>query len=230
MGTRTTPTLGRIASAAAAFAGAVLASAPAHASLVINGGFEAPAIAASTFLNIVGGSEPVGFTWVVTTNNIDVFSNGVLGTTALAYEGLQALDLVGFGSTGAISQTFATSAGQTYRLRFAYGNNPVSTATASADVRVVDGATSLLATSITHDTSRLDDFHWSLFDATFVGTGGIVSLSFVNTVGGSNGGILLDGVTVDAVAASPPGVPVPATPLLVAGGLLAAAGCTRRRR
>lgn len=231
MNSGNSPTIARIPAVLATMTALAAAGLPARASLVTNGGFEAPAIAAATFVNVVGGAEPAGFAWTVTTNNVDIFSNGVLSTTAVAHDGVQALDLVGFGDTGAISQSFATTAGQTYRLSFAYGNNPVSTGSASADVRVLDGATSLLAASITHASSTLADFHWDLFDATFVGTGGTVSLSFVNTVGGSNGGILLDAIAVDAVTAPPPGVPVPGTAALALAGLLAiGCGAFGRRR
>lgn len=216
----------RRAGAAALLAAAALSS---QASLVVNGGFELPAVGASTFLNIGVGGEPAGFAWTVTTNDVDVFSNGVLSTTALAYEGVQALDLVGFGSTGGISQSFATVAGTSYRLRFAYGNNPISTGSASADVQVTDGATTLLATSITHASSTLADFDWDLFEATFTGTGGTVNLSFTNTVGGSNGGILLDAISVEAVTLPPPGVPVPATWALIGAALLAGLAGRRRR-
>lgn len=213
-----------------AFATLAAAGPPARASLVMNGGFESPAIPSATFVNVVGGAEPAGFAWAVI-DNVDIISNGVLSTTALAYEGVQALDLVGFGAAGAVSQSFATTAGQTYRLSFAYGNNPVSTGSASADVRVLDGATSLLSASITHTTSTLADFHWDLFDATFIGTGGTVNLSFVNTVGGSNGGILLDAIAVDAVTTPPPGVPLPGTAVLAASGLLViGCGAVGRRR
>lgn len=206
----------------------LLALAPAARGALVNGGFETPAIGPATFQNIVVGAEPAGFAWTVTNDNVDLFSNGVLSTTAVAYEGVQALDLVGFGSAGGVSQSMSTTLGTTYRLRFAYANNPISTGGASARIDITDGATALLARSVTHATSTTSDFDWDLFEATFVGTGNAVTLRFVNTVGQNNGGVFLDAVSVDVVP--PSQVPLPPTLALAALALLCARGTRRPAR
>jgi Protein of unknown function (DUF642) len=114
-----------------------------HANLLVNGSFETPVIAPASFLDFGVGGEPAGFAWTVATNTVDIVSNGVFGWTGTAFDGVQWLDLVGFGSTGGIQQTFATTPGQQYTLSFAYGNNPgpgVPVPT-SADVTVTAGST-----------------------------------------------------------------------------------------
>lgn len=199
------------------------ASAAVSANQITNGGFESPVIAAASFQNIVGGSEPAGFGWLVVSNNVDVISTGVLGITSAMADGTQALDLVGFGSGGAIAQTFATTAGITYQLQFAYANNPIVTATASATVQVTAGAATLLNTTITHDTSSAANLAWTVFTGTFTATGSTATLRFDNTVGGGNGGVLLDAIDVSPV-------PEPATGAMWLVGLAVSAGLARRRR
>ena len=70
----------------------------------------------------------------MTTNNVDIVN--AIYSGAAAYEGNQYLDLVGYGTTGAIAQGFATTPGRTYDLTFAYANNPWSTPSASASFLV----------------------------------------------------------------------------------------------
>lgn len=101
------------------------------ATILTNGGFETPVLDSSNapqgYLDITAGNEAVaGFTgWTITTNGVDIYTNGVLGSSATVYEGVQALDLVGFGSAGGISQSFSTVIGQQYSLSFAYGHNGI---------------------------------------------------------------------------------------------------------
>lgn len=194
-----------------------------QASLLSNGSFESPNIGLVASLTIFAGSQPAGFFWTVTTNSVDIISNGVLGTTGTVLDGVQALDLVGFGSTGGISQLFPTTAGTQYMLSFAYANNPLSTSTASATVTLMDSANLLLSQSITHNTSIKSNFDWTLFSASFTGTGDPVTLAFNNTVGGNNGGIFLDAVSVSAV-------PIPAAFWLFGSGLATLFLRSRHRR
>lgn len=184
---------------------------PAQANQILNGSFETPVVPPATFQNIPVGSEPAGFDWTVVTNSVDLVSN------VLAYEGDQLLDLVGFGSTGAIQQTFATVAGQQYTFFFAYANNPISTTTASADVTITDGVTTLLSQSITHNTSTISDLDWATLNLSFIATGTSATLLYNNTVGSNNGGILLDAVDITAV-------PLPGAVWLLGSGLLSLAG------
>jgi hypothetical protein len=178
-------------------AAAILAShaAFAGANLVANGGLETPSIA-TFFVNYTTGSPVPG--WAVTTNNVDIV-NGQFTPSgpAPAYEGQQYLDLVGYGATGAISQLISTVAGKTYRFSFAYSNNPWSTSTASADY-AFGSATG----SVTHSGSNATDLLWTTLAGSFTATSASTLVSFNETVGGNNGGVLLDAVTVSAPEAS----------------------------
>jgi hypothetical protein len=174
---------------------------PARADLIVNGGFEFPSIGEvfyqnyGTFTNNpYAGPSFQG--WNITTNNVDIV-NPVVGWNAPAYQGVQILDLVGYGSTGAIAQSFTTTPGQSYLLTFAYGNNPGSGA-AAASVTVF-GSSSLLSALVFHDTSANGNLNWNLYSASFVANSETTTLGFNTTLGGSNGGILLDAVAVSAV-------------------------------
>jgi hypothetical protein len=178
-------------------AAAILAShaAFAGANLVANGGFETPSIA-TFYVNYTAGSPAPG--WAVTTNNVDIV-NGQFTPSgpAPAYEGQQYLDLVGYGATGAIPQSISTVAGKTYHFSFAYSNNPWSTSTASADY-AFGGATG----SVTHSGANTTDLLWTTLAGSFTATSASTLVSFNETVGGNNGGVLLDAVTVSAPEAS----------------------------
>lgn len=190
----------------------------AQASLLTNGSFETPVIAAASFLNIGIGGEPSGFGWTVTTNNVDIISQGVFGWSAAEFDGVQALDLVGFGGTGGIQQTFATAPGQRYELSFEYANNPGPGVPlpVSALVTVTSGPKSLLSQSISHNTSTTSNFNWTAFDMFFTATGASAVVAFNETAGGGNGGVFLDAVSINAASA----VPEPSTLFsLAAGGL-----------
>ena len=171
----------------AAALSAALAAVPAQANLLANGGFESPVLAPASYLNITVGNEPAGFGWTVFDTGVDVFSNGVLGTGIVASGGVQALDLVGFGSTGGLRQSFATTAGTSYQLSFNYANNAISTGNAAASVIVNDGAATLLSTSVSHSSSTTGSANWTGFSANFTGTGHVVTLSFDTTLGGEIG-------------------------------------------
>ena len=54
-----------------------------HESL-LKGGFEALAVGTAKYLSILPGAEPAELGRLVTTNNIDIASNGVLNTTSQA--------------------------------------------------------------------------------------------------------------------------------------------------
>lgn len=196
-------------------------------SAILNGSFESPVIPNASFLNVVAGAEPSGFGWTVFTNNVDIFSLGVLGTTGPLADGNQGLDLVGFNTTGGIEQSFATILGQTYTLTFFYSNNPGSGA-ASAQVAVLDGANTLLNQTVSHSTATSTNFDWTSFSANFTATGTSAILRFTNTVGNNNGGILLDKIAVDRAIESP--VPEPSAAWLSIAGLAGLASLRRLRR
>ncbi len=184
---------------AVAVAAALAASASFGANLIQVGGFETPGIGDVWYQTFTSPFD----SW--TPSNVDIVSSLGAPGNAPAYQGVQYLDLVGTGldgtelSTGTISQTFGTVAGETYTLTFAYANNPWSTSTASASFSV-DG----LAGDVTHDTSTTTDLNWLVYTDTFVATSSTATLTFSETVGGNNGGVLLDAISVT-------GVPEPST-------------------
>ncbi len=173
-----------------------------RADLILNGGFEQPVGGAL----IVGpGSEPAGFGWSVIAGTIDFgpipFSPFILYSP---FEGDQVLDLNG-NQRGTITQTFSTTPGNSYLLEFAYADNPDESGIKSADINVVDVASSfsLLASSVSHSTSTNSpiDADWTLFSRQFTATGALTQLTFTSTSfsNSASGGIILDAVSVTSV-------------------------------
>lgn len=202
--------------------GALLAIAPAAlsggtasaAELIVNGGFEAPQIGASyaTTTNLPG--------WTVDAGNVDI----VQSPTYAAKGGTQAVDLIGSGvTTGAISQAFQTTIGQTYRLVFAYTNNTDTDVYLSADVLVM-GAASLLSSSISHQGGTVGTPNWTIFSKTFVADSTSTKLSFLDTSHRYNQGIFFDNVSVSSA------VPEPATWALMILGIGVTGGALRRKK
>jgi hypothetical protein len=184
--------------ALAALAAGLITSAGASAAtnLVTNGGFESAAngIASgstTTYYNIgpapADHSVPADFGWNVTTNNVDIISYQAYGP-APANGGSYGLDLVGYGSTGAISQTINTVTGLKYNVSFDYSSNPgIIDPTA---IVTFNGAT---VGSVTGGTG------WQAFNGVFTGTGSPDTFAFSETFGGNNGGVFLDNISISAV-------------------------------
>jgi hypothetical protein len=63
----------------------------------------------------------------------------------------------------------------------------------------VFGSSSLLSALVFHDTSANGNLNWNLYSASFVANSETTTLGFNTTLGGNNGGILLDAVAVSAV-------------------------------
>jgi hypothetical protein len=130
--------------------------------------------------------------------------NPMVGWGASAFQGSQILDLVGYGNTGAVSQSFATTIGQKYQLTFAYSDNPgsgfTSQSAAQAAVFVLGaGNSSLLSTTIAHDNAVGGNLNWTLYSGSFIANSESTTLNFNTLFGQNNGGIMLDAVAVSAV-------------------------------
>lgn len=211
----------------AAFAAALLAT-PAHANVLTNGSFETDVITFPFYENYgTGCSANCGTSitgWTVTTNNVDLVST-IGGWPAPAYQGNQYLDLVGYGSTGGISQTFATAIGQRYNISFAYGNNPGSTSFASADVTVAGFSTLFSA-----DFSTTSNIGWRIVSGSFLADSASTTILFNEVVGGNNGGVLLDAVNIAPTdVTNINATPLPSTWMMLLGGVLGFAPFVYRR-
>jgi hypothetical protein len=199
----------RIGSLTAIAFAALVASAPgARSDVIVNGGFEFPSIGNVFYQNYgTFTNNPYagpGFQgWSIPTNNVDIV-NPMVGWGASAFQGSQIFDLVGYGSTGAVSQSFTTTIGQQYQLTFAYSDNPgsgfTSQSAAQAAVFVLGaGNATLLSTTIAHDNAVHSNLNWSLYSGTFVANSESTTLNFNTLFGQNNGGIMLDAVAVSAV-------------------------------
>ena len=202
----------------------LMASAGANAAtnLVINGGFESaangPASGSNSSYYNVGPAPadhpvPGDFGWSVTTNNVDIISYQTYGP-APKNGGSYGLDLVGYGSTGAIGQSISTIAGQKYNVSFDYSSNPgISDPTA---IVTFNGTT---LGSVTGGTG------WQAFNGVFTGTGSPDTFALSETFGGNNGGVFLDNISISAV-------PEPSTwaMLLLGFGAIGWAMRSNRRR
>lgn len=184
--------------------------------LLGNGDFENTGFGGtSSYYNLgTGGDHPIpgDFAWGVPINNVDIIANGAYGP-ALATGGAYGLDLVGYGSTGAINQSINTVAGKRYTVSVDYAaNGGFSGPTANvmfngAAIGALTGASA-----------------WQTFTTTIVGTGGPASFGFATTLGGNSGGIFLDNAVVAAA------VPEPGTWAMLVIGFGMVGGILRGKR
>jgi hypothetical protein len=209
------------------------------ASLLVNGGFEDPVQGPPNYasFNLPAGNTTITG-WTIVQGNVDLTTSANYGpgVNTLDPSSKQDVDLIGDsnGSNrifGGIQQSFATVAGQTYRLTFDYSHNS-GTASPSgayvATVTVADGhsASNLLSNSVSQNNGTAI---WQAFSEDFTATSDTSVLTFIDTQGGFNAGIYLDDVSVDPVNVS--ATPLPAAlPLFASGlGALGVFGWRRKR-
>ena len=176
-----------------------LVATSAFADQIVNGSFESPVAPVNSFVTVFNGGSLPGFT--VNQTSVDVVNAGYYGGAA-AYDGLQVLDLNGTPGPGGVSQTFATTPGQQYKLFFAYADTPGYGAQ-SAQVSISNS--SFMTQTITRTgTSVAGNLNFSLFSQVFTATGTSSTLDFTgNLTGNPNTGILLDAVSVTSAVPEP---------------------------
>lgn len=120
--------------------------------------------------------------WTITTGSIDW-----IGSYWPAVDGSKSIDMSG-NAAGAISQTFATTIGNTYTVTFALSGNPAGGPTVKT---LTVGATGAASANLTFDTvaagSTLTDMKWSTRTYTFLATTASTTLTFTSTTAGVYG-------------------------------------------
>jgi hypothetical protein len=227
--------------ATAAFVIATIATAalsPVRANnLIVDGQFNVAPIPNSGdqyYLN--DGSTLPGGSWTVLDNNVDVVAPGASPYAMNTPTGsCCSVDLVGYGSTGGVYQSFTPSVSSLYTLSFFYANNSYSTSTASANVEVGTsggGSSDVLLQNITHNTSTAPSaMDWTFFsDVLSLNALTAYTLSFDTTYGNNSGGVVITDVSV-STGGNAFVTPLPAAFPLFAGGLgmIGLLGARRRR-
>jgi len=188
-------------------------AAPISSNLIQNGSFENPGVNAnswSMFTTLQG--------WNVGANQIEV-RNKVSGQ---AYDGSNfvELDVV---NNSSIWQSFQTQKGQNYLLSFAYANRPDNKGASSNGIQWSLG--NLFSGVVGNNTAT----NWTVFEQSFVGTGGLLTLTFAG-YGKSDGyGTSLDAVSV-TTQSQDQRVPEPGSLALLVGAGAALLLAARRRR
>jgi choice-of-anchor C domain-containing protein len=179
-----------IVSAALAFVASISLAGSAFAfSGVSNGSFEAGTFTANPFDTLPAGSTDLT-DWSIDSGTIDW-----VGTYWQAADGSRSIDLNG-NDTGAISQTLATTIGNTYVVTFALSGNTDCSPTAKT---LTVGATGAQPASYTFDTAVVGnsraDMKWVAQTYTFLATNSSSVLAFTSTTAGPCGPAL-DNVSV----------------------------------
>jgi hypothetical protein len=142
------------------------------------------------------------------------------GANPNPYVGLYEADLGDFDSTGTLSQTFATIAGETYTVEFALQND-TSAGVGYNNSFVVDFGLEQLGLPLINAAAGTG---WTVETYSGTATGSSTTLTFTDE---NDAGFWdLDSVSV---AATPAATPEPSSFLLLGSGILALAGAARRR-
>jgi hypothetical protein len=190
---------------AAACASALLAGS-AKANLLVNGSFEDAKDFVDNYggdtMNLgVGSTTMKGWTVIGTTSGAELAWIGATNPYGLTAEkGSYFLDLTAeftSGPYGGVEQTFATTAGDKYRVTFWLGSSP--------QWGIQDGLTASAASvskTFTSTNSGSEDNHWQRETFEFTATGASTTLSLLGASGVNYIG--LDNVSVTRVTAAAP--------------------------
>jgi len=208
-GSKNWPQLPRAALLGAIAAFALLDSVPAQ-NLLVNGDFEQndrrtyPNYYPAEDLAYIAQPEVVpGWSFG---HSVDLY-----GAIHAPQNGTQYLDLVGGGPLGSefsIQQTFATTPGAIYDLRFYYGNNEnLAAAMASFTALIIGNSGPIWSQNFTHTGDTYNAHDWTFFSTTFTADSATTILRFLDTSNFATsydpvytvGGATLDGVVVSAV-------------------------------
>ena len=186
----------------------------AHAASFTNGSFEVgpnPGV----FTTLPGGDTTIPG-WTVLGHSIDY-----IGTYWEAADGVRSLDLNGLGP-GGVSQSFDTTLGVLYRVRFALAGNPDGL----PDQKIMTVVAGPLVHTVAFDAANTtrQDMGWVYHTLTFVADAPITTLAFLSGTAGNppQFGPALDDVSVT--------VPEPVTSLLFGASMTAAAVARHRAR
>ena len=189
----------------------------AHANLILNGSFESPVLTPGTLGIYAAGTTFTG--WTITNSEVIIIpSSYVDGGQYPAAQGIQSLDLTGYGNRGpgGVKQSAATTPFQTYRLAFSVGDFNYGGNVASVGL-YVDNA--LVGTYVNADGTATNSEVWKRFNYDFQAAGPSTSVEFRNANTSPSYYLAgLDDVVLDRVG--PSAVPEPGSiALCLTGGI-----------
>lgn len=190
----------------------------ASAASIVNGSFEL-GINPGQFTQLNTGSTAITG-WTVSAGTVDY-----IGTYWSAQDGGRSIDLAG-GSPGALSQTFTTSVGDTYRVTYWIARNPDSGIDPRTGFATVGGSTVQFSYAGSGNRSNMQ---WQQEFIDFTATSTSASLTFAADPATANGffGPALDNVSIATIAGV---VPEPSAWALMILGFGVAGAAMRRRR
>ena len=192
--------------------------------LIADGSFNiAPLPTASDQYYLNYSTSLPGNDWFVLDNNVDVVNSGASPYAMTPPTGsCCVVDLVGFGSTGGIYQSFSPIVSGLYKLSVEYANNFYSTSSAAAAVEIGTSAgdSSILSGSITHSGSSFGNMLWDVYTATVdLTSGSTYFLSFDTTSGANSGGVVIADVSLSNTTGLS-AAPLPSTWTMLIAGFL----------
>jgi hypothetical protein len=182
-----------------------------------NGSFEIPG-PINQYQDLPGGSTAITG-WVTVGKTLEWYGTGQPGGSQT---GQYAVDLAGFQQAGSgVQQTFDTSAGSAYAVRFFSGNLRFDGRDGTADIQVsVTGSTEPVF-RVFHDATTSATTQWFEHSLEFVAAGPTATVQFFNDQNPFTHYAALDSVSVSLV-------PEPATAALLIAGLAGIVAWRRR--